>query len=287
MHYRSILIHVTNDADLERRIALAAKLAAREHLTVIGLAITGISRFMSRVQEISDSTEKQESPHPPASSEELRRRQHLRIDMTAALERFSLLAQRYGIASIQQLQIDDDAASALSAHGNAADLIILGRSELKRTARREENDFVEFVTLNSAPPVLTINDKPFEWRHALIAWNSSSAAARATRNALPLLQEVDTISAVIFGSGSAPDNRLPVSEEDLRQCLSPLAKPVDIIHRPATADVGHALLALAEELNADLIVMGCVAHPRWRDTLLGGTTGVVIAESQVSLLLSR
>jgi len=287
MNYRSILIYVSDAADLEQRIKLAAHLASRARTTVIGLAITGISRFMSRLLSLSGETIVEDAPASAHTPEQEGQREKLRLDMTEALERFTMLARANGIATIQQLQVDDDAASALSHYGNAADLIILGKSELRRTARREESDFVEFVALNAAAPVFVVNEKPFLWRHALIAWNSSSVASRATRNAIPILQDVDVVSAVIFGDGTAPGTHGPALEEDIKQCLTALAKPINIIRRPAIPDVGHALLALAGELDADLIVMGCVAHPRWRSTLLGGTTGVVIAESQVSLLLSR
>ncbi|MFL9879984.1 universal stress protein [Herbaspirillum rhizosphaerae] len=287
MNYRSILIYVSDAADLERRVKLAAHLASHARTTVIGLAITGISRFMSRLLSLSGETIVEDVPASAHLPEQYGQREKLRLEMTEALERFTLLARANGIATIQQLQVDDDAASALSHYGNAADLIILGKSELRCIARREESDFVEFVALNAAAPVFVINEKPFLWRHALIAWNNSSVASRAARNAIPIIQDVDVVSAVIFGDGTAPGSHGPAVEEDIQQCLTALAKPINIIRRPPTADVGHALLALADELNVDLIVMGCVAHPRWRSTLLGGTTGVVIAESQVSLLLSR
>jgi len=287
MHYRSILIHVSNAIDLERRVRLAARLAWNEPVTVIGLAISGMSKFMSQVLPVVTDNAMEELPGSAVTSEEQKRRDRQHLDMTAALERFEVLAQECGIARVQTLRVDDDAATALSNYGNSADLIILGKNELQGPDDRKESDFIEFVALNAAAPVLTIGDKPFSWRHALVAWNSSSAAARAARNAIPLLHDMDAVSAVIFGDGNVPGTNVSASEDELRQCLSSLGKPVAILHRPATADVGHALLALAAELDADLIVMGCVAHPRWRGALLGGTTGVVIAESPVSLLLSR
>jgi len=287
MRYRSILIYVSNAIDLERRVRLAARLSSGEPVTVIGLAISGMSRFMSQVLPAVTGSAGETLPGTMLPAEEQERREKKHLDMTASLERFEVLAQEFGIARIQTLRVDDDAAAALSNYGNTADLIILGKSELHSVDDHKDSDFIEFVALNAAAPVLAISEKPFSWRHALIAWNSSSAAARAVRNAVPLLQDVDAISAVIFGDGIVPGAGASASEDELNQCLSPLGKPVAILHRPAAADVGHALLALAAELDADLIVMGCVAHPRWRGVLLGGTTGVVIAESPVALLLSR
>jgi nucleotide-binding universal stress UspA family protein len=282
MRYRSILIYVSNAIDLEHRIRLAARLTSGEPATVIGLAISGVSRFMSQILPATSGSCKDVLP-----SEGQERREKKHLDMAASLERFEVLAQECGIVRTQTLYVDDDAATALSNYGNAADLIILGKGELHGVNDGKESDFIEFVALNAAAPVLMISEKPFSRRHALIAWNRSSAASRAVRNAIPLLQDVSAVSAVIFGDGIVPGAGASASEDELHQCLTSLGKPLAVLHRPATADVGHALLALAAELDADLIVMGCVAHPRWRGVLLGGTTGVVIAESPVSLLLSR
>src|SRR5450830_1600380 len=227
MGYRSVLVYVSNAADLEQRVQIAARLTESERTTVIGLAITGISRFMSGLLNVIGDTNTEGLAGPGLLSEEQKRRATRQLQMTAALEKFSALAQAYGISSVQQLQVDDDAASALSQYGNAADLIILGKSELTRNVRREESDFVEFVALNAAAPVLTVSEKPFAWRHALIAWNNSGAASRATRNAIPLLQEVGSVSAVIFGDGAAPGTNTPASQDELQACLSSLNKPVD------------------------------------------------------------
>ena len=221
MRYRSILIYVSNAIDLERRIRLAARLASGQPVTVIGLAISGLSRFMSQVLPAVTGSAGEVLPDAaPLPAEEQERREKKHLDMTISLERFKVLAQEFGIARIQTLRVDDDAAAALSNHGNAADLIVLGKSELHGIDDRKDSDFIEFVALNAAAPVLAISEKPFSWRHALIAWNGSSAAARAVRNAIPLLQDVGTISAVIFGDGIVPGTNASASEDELKQCLS-------------------------------------------------------------------
>jgi len=104
MRYRSILIPLGHAADLQQRVQIAAYLAARDNAGVIGLATTGVSNVMS--DQLPLLTE------------------------GAALQRLAQLAQQYGIAHTQQVQVDDAATSAPSCHGNAADLIILGRSEI-------------------------------------------------------------------------------------------------------------------------------------------------------------
>lgn len=50
---------------------------------------------------------------------------------------------------------------------------------------------------------------------------------------------------------------------------------------------GAHCLSLAADLTSDLIVMGCVAHPRSRSTLVGGTTRVVLEAATVPVLMSH
>src|SRR5450830_1485432 len=106
MNYRSILIYVSDATDLEQRIKLASRLASHARTTVIGLAITGISRFMSRLVSLSGEAIVEDAPTSAHLPEHQGHREKLRLEMTEALERFTMLARANGIATIQQLQVD-------------------------------------------------------------------------------------------------------------------------------------------------------------------------------------
>lgn len=55
--------------------------------------------------------------------------------------------------------------------------------------------------------------------------------------------------------------------------------------RDENADAGRAILALARESRADLIVMGCYGHSRFREMLLGGASRTLLRTSTVPLLM--
>jgi nucleotide-binding universal stress UspA family protein len=50
---------------------------------------------------------------------------------------------------------------------------------------------------------------------------------------------------------------------------------------------GAALLALAEEENANLIVMGAYGHARWRQLVIGGVTDHVLRHGKLMVFLSH
>jgi nucleotide-binding universal stress UspA family protein len=60
------------------------------------------------------------------------------------------------------------------------------------------------------------------------------------------------------------------------------------------ADAGHgadaagdALLALARDVSADLLVMGCYGHSRARELVLGGATRTVLQSMMLPVLMAH
>ena len=58
------------------------------------------------------------------------------------------------------------------------------------------------------------------------------------------------------------------------------------LRAPARA-VGDALGALAVELGADLVVMGCYGHSRARERLFGGATRSALATLPIAILMAH
>jgi len=56
---------------------------------------------------------------------------------------------------------------------------------------------------------------------------------------------------------------------------------------PATASVGEALLAQAQAMQADLLVMGAWGHSRVSELILGGTTRHVLKHARLPVLLAH
>lgn len=56
---------------------------------------------------------------------------------------------------------------------------------------------------------------------------------------------------------------------------------------PPGLDVGNALLSLAADVAADLLVMGAYGHMRWREVLMGGVTRTVLQSMTLPVLMSH
>ncbi len=51
--------------------------------------------------------------------------------------------------------------------------------------------------------------------------------------------------------------------------------------------VGHTLLAHTKDFGADLLVMGCYGHSRWRELVLGGASEHVLGNMTIPVLMSH
>jgi nucleotide-binding universal stress UspA family protein len=55
----------------------------------------------------------------------------------------------------------------------------------------------------------------------------------------------------------------------------------------APESVGDALLSLAADTSADLLVMGCYGHTRAREWVLGGATRTVLKSMTLPVLMAH
>lgn len=283
MPYKTILVYIEDSKHLDKRIEVAARIALHENAFLIGLAVTGVSPAL-REQTVRNQDGVDIGLCSADYLESLRQR------ALKSLEKFENLVRRIGVVSYEKLLIDDEAANAVSERGLSADLIILGQSDPENPSLAAKIDFPEYVVLNSECPVLLV---PYHGRIAsigdrvLVAWNRSNAASRAIRNAIPFLQQAKHVRLAII----APEGNNPIEDGDPeREITSYLAQhniAVDVVRKSGGSNAGDAILELAKEFESDLIVMGCVAHPRWREVMLGGATRRILESTSTPVLMSH
>lgn len=122
---------------------------------------------------------------------------------------------------------------------------------------------------------------------AMIAWDGSARAARAVRDALPVLVRADRVDIVTV-----------VGEKD----LSRMAPGADLAGYLAAhgvvscqldtlvafdGDAAKRLIARVHELRPGLVVMGAFVHSRFREAVLGGVTRTFLDQPLAPLLLSH
>ena len=180
-----------------------------------------------------------------------------------------------------------DLIPALVAEAAYADLLIVGPPARSHDAGSAPPGFVELSILQSGTPTLVVpHPHPQETLgdRVLIAWDGSVPAARAVRSALPFLRSASQVHIASWSRqpALAPCSRLGLAEWLRRHDVSATQQ----LHG-ATANVGGAICALARELQADLIVMGCYGHALLRERLFGGATRSVLTSLPAPVLTSH
>ncbi|HRD76049.1 MAG TPA: universal stress protein, partial [Hyphomicrobiaceae bacterium] len=171
-----------------------------------------------------------------------------------------------------------------------ADLVIAGQ-------RDPDYDFSivldvpERLAVETGRPVLVIprvGDFPTIGSRVTVAWNGGREAARATFDALPLLQLAQSVRVV---SVSQHDDGTVGRSLPTTEIATTLARHgIRVEAAMTTAEnikVGDALLSGLCDEQTDLLVMGAYGHSRFREMVFGGATQHILAHMTAPVLLSH
>ena len=273
MLIKDLTVYVDNDDEARARIVLATQLAERfsAHLTGVYARRPIYSPRYIGTYIPADVVQQLESV---ADAEEQQAR--------------TLFEETLAKTNVQtHWQSSSDApVRALCIAGRNSDLLVL-RCEPERDTDAQRYYNPGEVVLGMGRPAL-ITPRTGECnataRHALIAWNGSREAARAVHDALPLLLISERVSAVTIGEPAYGDAPPP----DVAQYLARHDLQVEWQHVPeGEVATGEALLAYANEADADLIVAGAYGRSRLRELVFGGVTQHLLRHATVPVLMSH
>jgi nucleotide-binding universal stress UspA family protein len=278
MSLQSILVHADLSRHAPARIHAAALLAREHGAHLLGAAMMGVSRavFPDGYEERPGSMSA-ECFGPLAENARL------------ALARFEAIASERGVPYDTRL-VPDQADDGLAQLSRFADLVVVSQDDPDESLCRQMLRIPDYVILNSARPVLVIPRAPppdSYTRRVLVAWDGSQEAAAALSASVPLLRRAESVTvAMLTGPMLAPAD-CRAQQGDLGGFLARHMVNAGILVREHAGDTGHALLSIADELGAGLLVMGCYGHSRLRELCLGGASRTVLAESHIPTLLAH
>lgn len=285
--YKTILVHVDGDAGQASRLSAAALLCKEHGAHLVGCAATGITwRDYALLSGPIGATD----PEPGADYKSLRK------TAAAALEEFARQAAQLAVASVETRMVEDDVRSALLLASRYADLIVLSQDEqagqqggLLAHAPRQRR-LPEFLALRGVQPVLVV---PRDYGGAplsgvvMAGWDGSLQATRAIHAALPLLRRAADVRLVLINPDAPSELHGEVPGADMARHLARQEVAVQVVVEHTRATVGEALMGLARDCGAGLMVCGAYGHSRYREWILGGATRELFERARMPLLIAH
>jgi nucleotide-binding universal stress UspA family protein len=276
--YKVIAVHVDNSPHLVSRIKLAARWASRFRSHLIGVAATGLPAALY----IGGSSASDESLIPQYAN-------LLRESAEKGMATFEANAIKMGAVAFERRMMKEEPAAALNRQARYSDLLVIGQDEAEGPDFLSPATFSDYMALHSITPILIaprLDEFPISTRRALIAWDGGDEAIRAAHAAIPALTQADAVEIVTFRHNPAPSEN-GESTADLVAFLGYHGIKADVFEQEESSDVGERILAHAEDIEADLIVMGAYRHTRFREMLLGGATRTVLRSARIPVFVSH
>lgn len=207
----------------------------------------------------------------------------------AAIAIFDTEARNAGI-SYRSRSAEDmpaDAAASIGAAARLYDLTIVLQPDAEQ--KTFDNNIPAEILLQSGGPVLIVPHifrGAFKAKRIGICWDGSRLAARAVRDARPLLAQADALVAISFNE----TDRVPAdaSSDKLATHLARAGLPIRHIDLPAArSEIQPSILSVAADETLDLLVMGAYGHSRLQEGILGGVTREMLQTMTVPTLMSH
>jgi len=262
MNYRSIVVHLDTGEGSHPRFEFALQLAKESgaHLTgVFAVSASGPASFY-----VLDGSAEYDHAH-----------YQVRRERRAALEQLFRAGLENADVAGDWIATEGYAGPAVLRHARCADLIVAGQDDPDDPESHVAGHFQANLIMSSGRPVLL---HPYAGTFSpvsaqvMVAWDGSREATRAINDALPLLRRAKKTTVVTV---RAPETTLadhPIAEQDIAAMIARHGVQVDMAEcvLADSMSIGDALLSLACDLNAGLIVMGAYGHARWQELILGG-----------------
>jgi nucleotide-binding universal stress UspA family protein len=270
---RSMLVHFDAHPSSVDRLKLARDLAGRHGASVA--AAYGVPMSLSDVAASTDGTPAGWIEYQAIHAERQR----------GAFELFEAAVKEPG-PSVHWIDLERmPKGPRFSHHALFADLLVLGpRTPGSWFARATPVDVAETVSIASGKPALIVPHGSSTCAHRIVvAWQAGREAMRALTASIPFLQKADEVHLAHWNEPESESPDFPALQHYLR-----LHDVESTCHEFGRADaVGEAMLELARELHADLLVMGCYSHSRLREFVLGGVTRTVLASPTLPVLVAH
>jgi nucleotide-binding universal stress UspA family protein len=277
MGLNDIVVYVDGTEAAKARTEFAVALAKQHgaHLIGIAFAPTTLLPLYGADAGFADMTEVLESVKTQGSN---------------ALNVLHSLARSEGLSCDPRLMqgMSEEFPHDFAYAARHADLAILGQPR-DGDPLIGQYALVERCLFASGRPVIIVPATPakrtFEGT-IVAAWDGSAEAARAINDALTFLKPAPHV-VLLVGVLEGAEEDVPETDEMIAH-LKRHGVEAEIVRVNAKeAELGRLLLSAANDLGADLLVMGAFHHSRWREFILGGVTLTMLEEARIPLFMAH
>lgn len=279
MAYKTLLAHLSNEDVSPAVLQVASLLADRHSAHLVGLHIRPpLDLYVS------------ELPTPIDLTREYLERQ---------TQKEALLREAFEAATQDQTYVSewrtvdamtDSVLNALVEQSNTADLTIISQTEGDNSDTRFRH-LPEHVLMACGRPLLVVpvgSEVESVAQRVLVAWDGRRESTRALFGALPLLRRASEVRLHRINQPHQDRHHMSGIAEELANTLARHGVALELVHSDArSGEIAEELMGFAQDMDADLMVMGCYGHSPLREFILGGTTRTVLARTPIPVLMSN
>lgn len=271
---KSILLHIASDSCLEARLQVALDMARAfdGHVT----CLQAINYEVFAPGDFYGSAMAAAIPRIKEAADELHAKIEARLEHEDVSWDFLTVSGQAEIKLLEQ--------SALQ------DIILVGPHDVGQDGTRGPSGMVGALALRAPVPVMVVpgHTRSFDAAApALVAWNGSSEAGVALRQAVPLLAKSKAVYlASVAEITDKPRFDFPPVEG--ARYLSRHGIEAELVEIPkGEAKVADTLFSAAALRECGLVVMGAYGHSRLSEMLLGGVTRRSLTDPQLPIFLAH
>ena len=281
MPYRELLVHLDYTRACDERVKAALSLGKRHGARVKGIALALESSLASYLGiSIPSSLNDQEKRTIAEAAKEL-------------TDKFETNAEKAGVEHVSEiLKCGATKAPQLMAfHARHCDLSFFGQPNPDEESATFIESLYDGVLFRSGRPVYLVphfGRFELQIRNAVIAWDGSKKAARAVRDAIPLLQGRGETTILIVNPEKRPGAHGEQPGKDLADYLARYdvdAKVSVLANEKISVDT--VILNFLAEKAADLLVMGAYNHSKLREKAFGGVTDSIVHQMTAPVFMSE
>jgi nucleotide-binding universal stress UspA family protein len=249
--FRDILVPIGNTAGSWDALDQAIQIAQREHANILAL------HTVESRQELDSAAVK------------------------ALQDQFNLVCSKEVAHGILAIEVGEPTQKILE-RAALADLVVIKIAHPPSTGIKSLASQVRTLIARSSRPILAIPGIISNFQHALLAFDGGPKAKEALFVATYLAEQWQTKLTILTG---LPDQALDSSAQDFAQNYLEFNEiEADFVGKKYSPEI---LKATAEEIQADLVIMGGYSGSILREMTAGSSVNFMLRESELPVLICR